>query len=217
MIGERFGILRVVAQATRVPGPNGARAFCRCECGREVAVRVSNLRSGGTKSCGCARHAPTPLAERFWSKVSVDVVSGCWNWTASGNQKGYGHISIEGSRLTRAHHAAWLLAHFIIPDGMQVLHRCDNRRCVRPDHLFLGTHQDNMDDMIAKGRARNVPRPGSLNGFAKLNEMQVAEMRERHASGESIADLADVYEVTESNVACILRGKTWRHVPMAEK
>lgn len=86
----------------------------------------------------------------FVSRVEV----GCWNWTGFINPKGYGQLSFK-RRTVRAHRLAWALAYGPIPDGLCVCHRCDNRRCVRPDHLFIGTNLDNMRDMVAKGRLRN--------------------------------------------------------------
>lgn len=92
-----------------------------------------------------------PLSRRLWRRAEV-VDSGCWEWTGARLVKGYGLVGNVGGTI-QAHRAAWLLTHFVIPDGMQVLHRCDNPPCINPAHLFLGTPADNMRDMVAKGRA----------------------------------------------------------------
>lgn len=99
------------------------------------------------------------LHERFWEKV--DLFFGitdedCWNWTVSLYPQGYGCISVDG-RLDRAHRVSWMLKNSVaeIPNGLCCLHKCDNRRCVNPSHLFLGTKSDNLKDMSEKGRGRN--------------------------------------------------------------
>src|SRR5687767_4720826 len=94
--------------------------------------------------------ASRPLSERFWEKVRK--TDGCWLWTASRNAKGYGQIMYQ-RRPIHAHRVSWQLANGPIPDGLCVLHRCDNPQCVNPGHLFLGTIVDNNRDMFAKGRA----------------------------------------------------------------
>jgi hypothetical protein len=87
--------------------------------------------------------------KRFWDKVKK--TDGCWNWVP-GNER-YGKLKATGSRKNvLAHRMSWEMHNGPIPDEMHVLHTCDNTRCVRPDHLFLGTHQDNMDDKVVKGR-----------------------------------------------------------------
>jgi hypothetical protein len=113
----------------------------------------------------CARHytrwtrhgdplagRPDSLEERFWSKVRRGTKFECWEWQAARNDDGYG-LCRGGSRsIEGAHRVSWRLANGEIPEGQQILHRCDNRACVNPAHLFLGSQQDNIADMLAKGR-----------------------------------------------------------------
>lgn len=98
--------------------------------------------------------------DRFWSKVAVVPGDGCWEWIAGlkGNN-GYGDFSLGVGRNIGAHRFAWAITNGPIGDGLFVCHRCDNRKCVRPDHLFLGTAGDNNRDMFAKGRAKPTTPP----------------------------------------------------------
>lgn len=95
---------------------------------------------------------------RFWGKVELGASGQCWVWTASVTGKGYGKISIAWKML-QAHRVAFEWFHGPVPSGLYVCHRCDHRRCVNPEHLFVGTHRDNVDDMLRKGRASGQDHP----------------------------------------------------------
>jgi len=123
------------------------------------------------------------VEDRFWSRV--EKTDGCWLWRWSLNKLGYGVIGVRG-RAVRAHRLSWELANGPIPDGKVICHHCDNPRCVRPDHLFVGSHADNVADKVAKGRC---PR-GENAGPAKLTGAQAAEIRAARDAGESYASIA---------------------------
>ena len=144
----------------------------------------------------------------FWPRV--DQGPDCWLWTGYKTAQGYGQIGIK--RVLRyAHRVSWELAYGQIPDGLCVLHRCDNPPCVRPDHLFLGTRADNTADMLAKDRHRTVPLRGDQNGNAKLTASQVALIRALYAvGGISQRQLARQFGVVQGTIVHVLAGRTWR-------
>lgn len=149
------------------------------------------------------------IVVRFWQKV--DRSGDCWIWTAYRQRAGYGQLTVN-RRHWLAHRFAWLLCNGAIPMALDVLHRCDNPPCVRPDHLFLGTHSDNMKDCVAKGRHRNSPSRGEANHKAKLTVQAVRSIRERRDAGETMRSLARAYGVTRQNIRFITSGVTWKEV-----
>lgn len=153
------------------------------------------------------------LAGRFWSKV--DRTGDCWEWKGARNQSGYGWFSV-GSRLRRAHRIAYELTVGPVPSGMNVLHSCDNRACVRPEHLRVGTQRDNMADMDSRNRRfspfRGQVQAGESNRQARLSEDDVREIRRLREAGGSLRDIAAQYGVSETNVCGIARRRFWAHV-----
>lgn len=158
------------------------------------------------------------LIAAFWARIDrvngpIHPVCGqCWMYLGNPSQR-YGHF-----KDVFAHRFVWELVNGPIPEGMLVLHECDNGKCVNPGHLFLGTPQDNMDDKMSKGRqgdsGTKTPPHGSLNGRAKLTEEIVTQIRELKRSGwtvkEIIAHLS--IDVAEGTVRSAISGKTWRTI-----
>ncbi len=152
---------------------------------------------------------------RFWSRVNK-IQGGCWLWTGGLGPRGYGVFYLSPkcglfkTRSQRAHRVSWALHNGKIPDGLCVLHRCDNIVCVNPDHLFLGTQLENIADREAKGRAAI----GSRNGKSKLTERIVLAIRARYVKGTiTHKQLADEYGVRESVITNIINHKRWTHLP----
>jgi hypothetical protein len=152
------------------------------------------------------------LEERFWMKVDSGVPNGCWEWTGCCNHDGYGKIKDSGKTVT-SHRVSWELHNGPIPEGVLVLHKCDNPKCIRPDHLFLGTDKSNAEDKVAKGRQ------GTLKGEAlpqsKLRESDVRSIREMYRRHQSRTDglrtfLVKWFGVSRSTVSGVASGTTWR-------
>jgi hypothetical protein len=210
----------------------------QCEaCGAPFLAHPSQVRRGPNRARFCSHACKArrgTLAERFWSKVDkngpivVPELGPCWVWTGCLQSQGYGQLAVDG-KARYAHHVAWFLEHGVW-SARFVLHRCDNRPCVR--HLFEGDHAANMADMLAKGRnSRGVPHGdrtrGDLNGSrlhpervprgarhpaAKLAEADVIAIRQRRARGESLTSLSEKFGIGETAVSAIARRLTWKHV-----
>ena len=153
---------------------------------------------------------------RFLRKI-VKRSSGCWEWSGGCNSDGYGCCAVrypEGGKIITqlSHRVAWCIFIGQIPEGMCVCHSCDNTRCVNPDHLFLGTHKDNMKDRNSKGRAAGGDGKGELNSNCKLNTVKVISIRTKHSTGDSMSKLARKYGVSVSTVSNIIHKKSWGHV-----
>lgn len=162
---------------------------------------------------------------RFWSKVEKGGPSECWLWTRSVNTTGYPQFR-RGSVKILAHRLSYFMANGAIPDGMLVLHNCpsgDNPRCVNPRHLWLGTQQQNVRDMDAKGRRARGDRSGSRlhperlprgenHTRAKLTEDAIRAIRRRAAQGESQTALSREFAVSTGRICDIVHVKAWRHV-----
>jgi hypothetical protein len=127
------------------------------------------------------------------------------------SRKGYGRFLPEGrfGRSITATHFAWQLANGPVPDGMMICHTCDNPRCVRADHLFLGTAADNSADMVSKGRQPS----GTANPNAIFTDEEVIEVRRRYAAREAtLVELAREKNACRGTISMIVSGRTWRHL-----
>lgn len=153
-----------------------------------------------------------PLAARFWAKVEILGTDECWPWLASRDRHGYGHIGLGGREggTGYAPRVSWELHNGPIPEGLWVLHRCDNPACVNPAHLFLGTPKDNTADMMVKGRANRAR--GEDSGGAHFTAEQVVEIRATHARGRSMRALARQHGVSHSTISAMVHLRTWSHV-----
>ena len=150
-----------------------------------------------------------PLLPRFLAKFKINGQTGCWEWTAGTFRDGYGAFGLGGRAggNKRAHRVSYEFHYGPIPDDMLVCHRCDNRICVNPEHLFLGTSADNLADMTTKGRRARVGHPGASNPSAKLTADDAAAIRS--ATSLHWRELAKRYGVGKTTIYGIRSGRLW--------
>ena len=158
-------------------------------------------------------HLTPQDADRFWSKVNVLGPDDCWEWQSTCGRGGYGRFTLQGSAIF-AHRLAWHLANGPIPGQLCVCHKCDNPPCCNPNHLFLGTQLDNIQDRTTKGRT--VSLSGERHYGHKLTEADVIKIRQALRSQTRIKKaLAAKFGVTRQNIRRIEIGRTWKHLQPA--
>jgi hypothetical protein len=145
------------------------------------------------------------MKNRFWK--SVKKTETCWNWTGSFDTRGYGQIVVCGT-LHSTHRIAYILYHGRIPGKLHILHSCDNRACIKREHLRAGTDEENRLEKIAKKRHDF----GENHAKAKLTEVQVLEIRKKHSHGTGVMLLSKEYDVHWNTIHAIISRKTWRHI-----
>ena len=146
------------------------------------------------------------LRERLYARV--ESRGDCLEWTGNKDPNGYGRINVDGQPML-VHRIAWELHNGPIPEGICVLHHCDNPPCIRISHLFTGTVNDNVQDCIQKGRDRKRGLKGEDHNLAKLTETQVTEIRN---SDERGVDLAKRYDIGQTTISDIQKGRSWKHL-----
>lgn len=195
------------------------------QCGTSFSVPSLRFRQRYcTRSCAAkaknAKRFPS-TEERFWGKVDKSTTpDGCWPWTGGCFAQGYGQFTVN-TRPVKAHRYAWLITNGSISDNLFVCRHCDNPRCCRPDHLFLGTAKDNTQDSIRKGRAfigrRGASqhldryRRGEENANAKLTTRDVLKIRQLEGKNTS-TELAAQFNVSNALICAILKRRAWRHI-----
>lgn len=153
--------------------------------------------------------SPFKAAEDYlMNRSSPEPMSGCWLWNGYIDALGYGRAAHPTEN--KAHRIMWTMFHGAIPKGKKILHKCDVRCCINPDHLFLGTQADNVLDMTRKGRGRTVPQPGEKNGMSKLTRTQVDKMRElRKSTNLPYAKIAKIYNIAAMTAFRAITNQSW--------
>lgn len=150
--------------------------------------------------------------DRFWNKVDKESEEDCWEWTAS-KRVGYGAFKLN-NRTYSSHRISFYLTNGEIPEGDMILHKCDNRSCVNPKHLYSGNRSDNTNDVIERSSwhpSQNADKGESAQN-SKLSKEDVIEIRERYDSGETQVELAKEFPVGQQHISDIVREKIWKHI-----
>ncbi len=150
------------------------------------------------------------LELKLWANVTKTL--NCWEWNRGLGSHGYGQVYLRRGKPLLAHRVSWEITNGQIPKGLYVLHKCDNKKCVRPDHLFIGTQKDNIRDMFKKGRANTRQARGDNNPNIKISDAQVKEIKEKYIGGTrqnpgNALLLAKEYGITRNLVYQIKNGK----------
>lgn len=156
---------------------------------------------------------PDCLPAEFWAKVNV-AIGGCWLWRGAHGEHGYGSIKFREQTRT-VHRLMYEFAYGPIENGLHVLHSCDTPNCINPAHLSLGTHMDNMRDMLEKGRRGAVGRRAGSGGRpTSINRDAVIKIRELYAGGLGYRKISRVVNVSRSHIQNICRGRAWTHIQL---
>lgn len=210
--GQKFSLLTAIERTGK--NDRGQAVWkCICDCGNTVFTQSSYLVSGKKKSCGCStkslmakariRISNTETLQQALEHRYVKQDS-CWLWTGCKDKDGYGQLFF-GSKKYRSHRVAYEVYKGTIDAHLMVCHTCDNPSCVNPEHLFLGTCKDNLEDASRKRRMSE----GQRNGKAKLTTLQVSEIR---ASTIGSSELARYYGVDRHQISRIRNNQSWREL-----
>ena len=177
----------------------------------EYARRVGRVREYPCEQCGklCYKKCSKAFCSdqcRFLSYVNV--ADSCWIWTGGINRRGYGKFSLFPIKSISAHRASYILFNGEIPEGKCVCHQCDNPRCVKPAHLWIGTTQENTQDMINKGRSLH----GENHLKAKITKEDVLKIRELGSKGMAQWKIGEMFNLTAGHVNNIIKKRAWQHV-----
>ncbi len=205
-IGNIYGWWTVIERSEK-SNRSGCFWKCKCKCGNEKLVHNSSLISWKSLSCGCTKLKENRREKFFRSRYEIKE-NGCWEWIGNIDRDGYGRYGVK----TKAYRYSYERFKGSIPEGMCVCHNCpggDNKKCVNPDHLWLGTHEQNIHDKEKKGKQNK----GEIHGRVKLTEKDVIDIRRRFKNGELGTELAKEYGVTSGLIYHIKNFKIWRHIP----
>ena len=152
-------------------------------------------------------------AHKYWARVDAGPAEVCWEWQGPISHKGGYAVAVHHSKRLGAHRLSWILTRGPIPPGLVIRHTCDNPKCCNPNHLELGTHYDNVQDMITRGRRVVTSAKGMRNCKAKLTDSEVIRIRAEYAEGgTSTIKLAKKYGVSQGLISQIVLNRIWKHI-----
>lgn len=160
-----------------------------------------------SKACKLCRYPKKDAKMSLYEKVVIQ--EGCWGWKASINHRGYGTMRFKNKKMN-AHRVSWIIHTDIDPKDKNVCHSCDNRLCCNPKHLFLGTQQDNINDMMRKGRKK--PLKGEKCPWAKLTEKDIHMMLALFEKGHTNKSVGALFNIHGATAGEIKRGEIWGHI-----
>lgn len=188
---------------------------------KEFGSNTKSCKECNRKSCSICGNIFCPTGKKTHCSNQCNLLgnigktdSGCWEWL-KGKCEGYGRIrDCETKKLILAHRLSYEIFKGKIEKGMFICHRCDNRSCINPDHLFQGTAKDNSQDALHKGRTYKVSHhaQGEKNGNAKICSEDVIEIRRLASSGMRHSEIAKKYGFSQTNVREIVKGHLWKHI-----
>ncbi len=205
MIGQKFGMLTIIKDTGKRTSSRGIIYLCKCDCGNMKEIRWALIkRENRPRSCGCSRKIRSKI--QFYSQI--DKSNECWEWSGTLNMGGYGkYRGINASKVM------WEYEYGKVLNGLQVCHSCDNRKCVTPSHLFLGSIADNMADKVKKNRQAK----GSKIGSSVLDEEQVYQIRKIRLEGKKYKEICEIFQIDFYMVRKICKNSTWKHVPLGDE
>lgn len=221
LIGKKLGRLTLVSVNGKDKNGKSLCSFlCDCGCIKENVV-LGQFINGRTRSCGCIKSPKNyEYIEKTKNRIlnSIKEENGCWVWQKKFHDKcNYGVMGwiFKGKKKQwMAHRVSFSVFKQEIPEGIFVLHSCDNSKCVNPDHLHLGTQKDNMREMRERGRDNDISRGrcGENHGMSKLTEDQVSEIRSLRKQGVYGTEIAKKFNVTNTLIYLICNNKIWKNI-----
>lgn len=204
ILGNVYGLWKVIGE-TDYKRDSSYSWICKCKCGTEKLVEIGSLQNGTSKSCGCHLLDELNRKEKISKNYKINE-HGCWIWQGFINQEGYGRI---GDLLV--HRLSYKIYKGDIPSGMCVCHNCpggDNRSCINPNHLWLGTSTENIKDKKPKGRQLK----GQQLGTSKLKDFHIPLIRKKIQEGKTLQSIAKEFNVSNGLISHIKQGRIWKHL-----